>query len=291
MRKGFLPLPRWAGAPLLVLALLPSLQPVAAAEQAETPAEARQSFLAGYYSGCIEEQAARGKSKPYQDAYCACSQSIVGELPPDELRPYLEHGSEGAAAKPDLAFLDKLLHLGLGDCVLVGQFDDTKALSKEELWRLGEPKNLPGFSIRLPRGFLVVPAGAEMPGLFAFARLHADLQTSTVIQVAILDVGKTPPMAPTARDRQQVLEMNLKSLRAKREGWTQSEPTEVTIGGLHFATVDWKGTAEGKAMEGVLYATLAGSRIVWLSAQDFQPFAADTLPHAKEVLQSVSLSK
>jgi hypothetical protein len=180
--------------------------------------------------------------------------------------------------------------LGAADCQFVGQFDDTKVLSKEESSQLREPKVFEGFSIRLPRGFMTVPpAQQESTRLFGFGRLHGDLQTSTLIMVSLVDLGQAPPAAPSAGERAQLLAMFLKGIKDRHTEWTQSVPTEVELGGLRFSAVDWSGKTQGREMEGTFYLTVAGSEIVALSAQDFRPFASDTIPLAKQVFKTFSL--
>lgn len=195
------------------------------------------------------------------------------------------------SAAADPAWLAKLQQLGSQDCALVGQFDDVKALSKGELSRLSEPKAFDGFSLRLPRGFMIAPPqqyGAATR-MFGFARYHADLETWTAIQVTFVDPSQPPPAEPTKKDREQLLAVLLKGISAKKTDWTLSEPSEVEIGGVRFATADWTGKMQGKAMQGTLHVTIAGNKIVLLSAEDFQPFAGDTIPLAKEVFRSFSL--
>lgn len=274
-----------------LLLLLPlSLTSEGADEKPSSPEQDLINFRAGYYDGCIEGQEALGKGKKYPEAFCSCMLSILGELPEADLKVFVQRVQADASAALDPTFLEKLAQLGAADCQLVGQFDDTKVLSKEELSQLGEPKVFEGFSIRLPRGFMTVPAEKQGPNrMFGFARLHGDLQTSTVIQVSIIELGEAPPTEPSTKERQQLLSTLLKGVKARRTEWAQSEPTEVELGGFRFAAVDWSGKSDGREMEGMLYVTVAGSKIVALSAQDFRPFASDTIPLAKQVFKTFSL--
>lgn len=280
---------------VLIVVLLPllPLSPTTSAGADEKPSLPQQdliNFRAGYYDGCVEGQKALGKREKYQEAFCSCMLSILGEFPEADLKVLVQRVQADASAAQDPTFLEKLQQLGAADCQLVGQFDDTKILSKEELSHLREPKVFEGFSIRLPRGFMTVPTEKQGPArLFGFGRLHGDLQTSTVIQISIIDVGKSPPTEPSTKERQQLLSMLLRGIKERQTEWAQSEPTEVELGGFPFAAVDWSGKTDGHEMEGTFYATVVGSKIVALSAQDLRPFASDTIPLAKQVFKTFSL--
>jgi hypothetical protein len=278
------------GFTLLALHTVPTALAAQAEKKPSTPDQDLINFRGGLYDGCLKGQKALGKSAKEQEAICTCVLSVWGQIPEAEVMAFAQRVNADPSAATDPAWLEKLQRLGAGDCALVGQFDDTKTLSKEELSRLGEPKAFDGFSLRLPRGFMVISGQQDAQnGSFAFGRLHADLQSATLILVTLIDLGQAPPMEVTAKDRQQLLEKFLPGFKQQRTEWTQSEPAEVELGGLRFATVDWTAKADGRGMQGTLYTTLAGSKIVTLSAQDAQPFAGDTIPLAKEVFRSFSL--
>lgn len=277
---------------LLIGSMLLTLAPVALAIE-EKPSTAEQDlidFRAGYYDGCVKGEQSQGKPQNYQEAFCACVLSVLREIPEADLQALVQRAKVDPSAMADPAFFEKLWQLGAADCELVGQFDDTKTLSKEELSRLRDPRTYDGFSIRLPRGFMAAPFQQQGPArIFAFGRLHGDLETSTAIQITLIDVNQPPPRPPTAKDRQQLLAMFLQKIGQGRTEWTLSEPSEVEIGGLLFAAADWAGKSEGKAMQGTLYAAITNQKIVTLYAQDVQPFAGDTIPLVKEVFRSFAL--
>ncbi len=279
---------------LLTLLILAATLPPALAAQAEekpaTPEQDLNNFRAGYYNGCIKGQQALGKPQKYQEAFCACMLSVLREVPEADVKAFAQRTKADPAAAADPAFLEKLQQRGAADCALVGQFDDTQNLSMEERVWLREPKVFEGFSLRLPRGFITAPVQKQGPArIFGFGRLHADLETSTAIQVTLIDVDKAPPRLPTAQDRQQLLVMFLQRINQQKTDWTLSEPAEVEIGGLLFAAADWSAKSEGKAMQGTLYAAITDKKIVTLYAQDVQPYAGDTISLAKEVFRSFTL--
>lgn len=278
------------GRTLLALLTVPAALSAQAQEKPSAPDQDLIDFRAGLYDGCLKGQKAQGKSEKEQEASCSCLLLVYAQVPEADVKAFAQRVTADPAAAADPAWLEKIQQLGAADCALVGQFDDTKTLSKEEISRLGDPKAFDGFSLRLPRGFMIIPPQQqESARMFAFGRLHADLETSTVIQVALVISPQPPPAEPTKNDREQLLAMFLKAVSAKKTDWALSEPSEVEIGGLLFATADWTGKMQGKAMQGTLYATIAGNKIVTLFAQDFQPFAGDTIPLAKEVFRSFSL--
>lgn len=275
----------------VLLLLFPLLLTTSAGadEKPSLPQQDLIDFRAGYYDGCAKGQKALGKREEYQEAFCTCMVSILDELPEADLKVFMQRVQADASAALDPTFLDKLQQLGAADCPFVGQFDDTRILSKEEISQLREPKVLDGFSIRLPRGFMAFPVQQQGPTrVFTFGRLHGDLKSSTVIQVSIIDLGKSPPTEPTTKERQELLSMFLRGIKERRTEWAQSEPAEVELGGFRFAAVDWSGKTDGQEMEGTFYAAAVGSKLVALSAQDFRPFASDTIPLAKQVFKTFS---
>ncbi len=277
------------GFTLLALHTVPTALAAQAEKKPSTPEQDLINFRAGVYDGCLEGQKALGKSAKEQEAICTCVISVWGQIPEADVMAFAQRVTADHSAAADPAWLAKLQQLGSQDCALVGQFDDTKTLSKEELSRLGDPKAFDGFSLRLPRGFMIFAPQEQGPArMFTFGRLHADLETSTIIKVALVNDSQLPA-EPTKNDREEVLALFLKGISAEKTDWTLSEPSEAEIGGLRFATADWTGKMEGKAMQGTLYTTIAGNKIVVLSAQDFQPFTGDTVPLAKEVFRSFSL--
>jgi hypothetical protein len=278
------------GCTLLALLTVPAVLAAQAEKKPSTPEQDLINFRAGVYDGCIESQKALGKSAKEQEAFCTCIISVWGQVPEADLKVFMQRVTADHSAAADPAWLAKLQQLGSQDCALVGLFDDAKTLSREELSRLSEPKAFDGFSLRLPRGFMIItPQQRGAARMFGFARYHADLETSTAIQVTFVDPSQPPPAEPTKKDREQLLAVLLKGIGAKKTDWTLSEPSEVEIGGVRFATADWTGKMQGKAMQGTLHVTIAGNKVVILSAEDFQPFAGDTIPLAKEVFRSFSL--
>ncbi len=278
----------------LTLFALHTVRPALAAPAAEKPSAQEQdliNFSAGVHDGCLKGQKASGKSEKEQGAFCACLLSVFGQVPETDRQALMQRATaDPAAVAADPAWLDKLDQLGSADCALVGKFDDTNTFTKEELARLSDPKAFDGFSLRLPRGFMAVPVQQQGPArMFGFARYHADMTTSTVLQVSLLDPPKPPSAEPTKSERERLLALLLEGISARRTDWSLSAPSEVEIGGLLFATADWSGKSEGRAMQGTMYAARKGNRVVMLAAQDLEPHSRQTIPLAKEVFRSFLL--
>jgi hypothetical protein len=183
----------------------------------------------------------------------------------------------GPSPIPDYAPFQRVLRQR-EECAAVGSYDGRKEARAE----LSAPRVFEEFSIRLPPGFIVFPKKEDQGGrVYLFARLHNDLDKSTVMTIAVRPF--TAARADlTEKEREQAAESYqsdmLAALRKRRDAWTQANAVTETIAGHRFKLVRWSGLLKGEPMEGIQYVGITGSRVFVIGTQDFAGWSSDTLP-------------
>jgi len=112
-------------------------------------------------------------------------------------------------------------------------------------------------------------------GSYYFLRLHADLETSALLAIAILSVTADPNRG--AED--DWLLATAESLR--RQGVANLSHRAVedrSIVSLVFKTAQWTGSIQGHEAEGVIHAARVRDEVILLIAGDMKSHVAATLP-------------
>lgn len=271
--------------------LLCLLAGIAAA--ADSPSQAVRNFRAGFFDGCTKSQLAASASEKYADAFCACALSALDtEMTASERDELVKTGAANPSALADHPPYQRVLRKQQ-ECRAVGQYDTDEPPAPGRDLGLSPPRVFEEFSIRLPDGFIVLPR-QELDGLraYLFVRHHADLETSTVIQVSVLPFpGDIAGQSEQALDEaaEKYLQQMLAGIRKQRENWAQKPTFATTIAAQRFRVAEWSGSVKGEPLEGLMYVTIAPGRIILVSSQDFARYSGNTMPLARSSIATITL--
>jgi hypothetical protein len=140
------------------------------------------------------------------------------------------------------------------------------------------------YEIRAPKGYEFARAQQAPQGMEGFAWQgppREDL-TRAMVQVALV----TPPRGQGFASPEQFLETMLGGVKRRRTDWTQSAVERGKVNGLEFLRVRWSGTAEGRKMQGIMYAARDGDRFLQLATQDIEPHHTEALKLGEATIQT-----
>ncbi len=156
----------------------------------------------------------------------------------------------------------------------------------------GAPFERDGIALEVPQEFqgpIVQPLAAEARS-FAFSRRHSAGAKATLLQVSTYDFGaRMPAFAPeqSGAVAENYLRDFLRGVERRRQSFSASPATRLTLGGIPAARIAWQGLAEGERMRGVMYGVVRGSRVVMLHAQDFDSAPPDYLKQAVQAIETM----
>ena len=261
-----------------------------AAALAATPAARAESslvtsFLESAYLGCMQIQGARIGDARKARVFCLCSGSkLRTDLESEELEQLAHRAANGV----DIGELPQFQRIveDRRACDAVGTHDGRASSLERE--RLFGP-----FSIALPEGFLLLGRSEKHARRnWAFHRFHADLETTTLLQITILaDERIASSRTDDDVDRRNELELAklVDELRQTRQGWRAGASREIALGNLALRTVEWSARERATPVRGIAGAGTAAGRVVLVRIQDDAARAEETLALARRSLETFRL--
>lgn len=151
-------------------------------------------------------------------------------------------------------------------------------------------------SIEVPNGFqgpVSEPSGAEAV-VIGFKKSHPNGSTNTLLQITVYNFGAHMPAIPKARlgeAADNYLAQFLKGVERRRTSFSATASTRISLGGLPAARVSWSGITEGRAMRGVMYCSIVGSKVISFHTQDFKDAPPANLQQAVTAIESVRFKR
>lgn len=151
------------------------------------------------------------------------------------------------------------------------------------------------FRLELPEGYLEPVEHVDGTAVSrGFRKPYPGTPLSTVILVSVHDFG--PSFAKRVPgERAQLTRENLDnavaSIEKNRSGFRKTEPRPITISGYSGLKLEWRGSAQGYAFDGVVYCVLAGSRVYAVQIQDPAGRGGDRLAEAMRAVERMRIAR
>lgn len=151
------------------------------------------------------------------------------------------------------------------------------------------------FRLELPDGYLDPVEHATGTSVSrGFRKPYAGTSLSTVILITVHDYGASFGRR-VAGERDALTRATLGDIVAgvekNRGGFRRGEPRPVTIAGYSGLKVEWSGSAQDIAFEGVIYCVLAGSRAYAVQIQDPAGRGPGRLTEAVRVVERMRINR
>ena len=111
-----------------------------------------------------------------------------------------------------------------------------------------------------------------------------------MLQMTVYDFGAQMPAISKEHlgdGAESYLLQFLKGVERNTISFSGAAPIRISLGGLPSARVSWTGIVGGRAMQGIMYCTVNGSKVVSFHAQDFQDAPPADLKQAVNAIESV----
>jgi hypothetical protein len=151
------------------------------------------------------------------------------------------------------------------------------------------------FRLELPDGYLGPIEHAQgMSVSRGFRKPYAGTPLSTVILITVHDYGASFAKR-VAGERAAVTRETLGDIVAgverNRNGFRRGDPRPVTIAGYSGLKVEWNGSAQDIAFDGVIYCVLAGSRVYAVQIQDPTGRGAGRMAEAVRAVERMRINR
>jgi hypothetical protein len=148
--------------------------------------------------------------------------------------------------------------------------------------------------LALPAGFEGPEVEAPSPGfkIVDFVRPIPGTDRGTLLQVTTIDIdveGLCLPDSGEGHPTESVLAQFVAGVERRRERFEVVSRDRIELSGFPAARAEWRGTASGAEMHGLMYCVIVGSRVVILATQAFSDAPEDHLPAAVQAIESVIL--
>jgi hypothetical protein len=150
---------------------------------------------------------------------------------------------------------------------------------------------------------LDVPVGFEGPisqsmgaegSVIAFAKPHANVPTTTLLQISIFEVPTHLPALPRqdlGPASERYLGQFLGGIERRRSNFVSTGPTRVTLGGLPASRSTWVGEAQGRKLHGVMYCVIVDHQVFQLHTQDFDNSPPGNLRDAESSIKRIRFKR
>ena len=246
---------------------------------ADSPAV--ESFLEQYRQGCLRHRSRRGHDHLMGQAWCTCAAArfrMEGE--PQELEALARHAARGESLD-DIGLFGRAIG-NRHRCDSVGSFDDTPPE------RLSRPRRFGRFTIALPPGFLLLQRDID-PNRerYAFQRIHADRQSSALLEITIRQVD---PHEETNEDaRLSRLGELLDAIARSHSGFAIVEKPTSLDGDIVFHRAVWTGKSQGTKRRGEIRIAHRDRSEILIRFEDHRQFAKTSLAAMHHAIESFRL--
>ncbi len=240
-----------------------------------------EGFLEQYRQGCLRHRSRRGHDYLLGQAWCTCAAArfrMEGE--PQELETLAQRAARGESLD-DIPLFGRAIR-NRDRCDSVGSFDDTPPD------RLSRPQRFGRFTIALPPGFLLLERDIDTHReRYAFQRIHADRQSSALLEITIRRVD--PHEKTNEEARASKLGELLDTISKSHRGFAIVEKPAIIEGAITFHRALWEGASQGTNRQGEIRIAYRDRSEILIRLEDHRRFAKRSLAAMRHAIESFRL--